>query len=50
MNQEDVDVDTMGDACEPQLVPEPSSTGLLVAGLAGLMLLASRRARLAAAI
>jgi hypothetical protein len=43
MNQEDTDLDTLGDACEPQLVPEPSSWSLLTAGLAGLMLLASRR-------
>ena len=31
--QEDEDVDTVGDACEPSLVPEPSSGSMLLAGL-----------------
>ena len=42
-NQEDADLDLIGDACEPELVPEPSSTWLIVGGIFGLTAVARRR-------
>ena len=43
-NQEDTDVDLVGDACEPSLVPEPSAILMLGVGTALLAGLGRRRA------
>ncbi|MFK7895386.1 MAG: YncE family protein [Myxococcota bacterium] len=45
LNQEDTDADTLGDACEPQLVPEPSLGASLGTGLLVLTLLSARARR-----
>ncbi|MCP4908455.1 MAG: PEP-CTERM sorting domain-containing protein [bacterium] len=44
MAQEDADMDLLGDACEPSLVPEPSLIGMLGSGL-GLLVALSRKRR-----
>ena len=43
INQEDTDADTIGDACEPSFVPEPSA--LLMLGAGGLLLAGLGRRR-----
>ena len=44
-NQEDADLDLMGDACEPALVPEPAGGTLLIGGVIGLATMARARVR-----
>ncbi len=43
LNQQDADLDQIGDACEPALVPEPGVPGALGTGLLGLLALGRRR-------
>jgi len=43
--QEDTDANTVGDACEPTIVPEPASGTLLISGLGALVGLANLRRR-----
>ena len=43
--QEDTDANTVGDACEPTLVPEPGSGTLLLTGLGALIAMARTRPR-----
>ena len=45
LDQEDYNTDSLGDACDPDIVPEPSQWLMLVAGTALLGLLYRRRAR-----
>ncbi len=44
-NQEDADLDQIGDACEPTLVPEPGLGALLVGGALGLVAMVGPRRR-----
>ncbi len=44
-NQEDADLDQIGDACEPVLVPEPATGALLLSGVLGLLAMARTRDR-----
>ena len=44
-NQEDANLDRIGDACEPTLVPEPQSEILLIHGVVGLAVSAAARFR-----
>ena len=45
LNQEDLNANGIGDACDPTPLPEPSSTHLLGAGLAFLLTVGRRRMR-----
>jgi|GEM_PF-1547782 len=45
MDQEDQDLDTIGDVCDPTPIPEPGGTLMLLSGLGALALLARRRGR-----
>jgi cysteine-rich repeat protein len=45
LNQEDYNADGLGDACDPDIVPEPAGWMMLIAGTAFLGLLYRRRAR-----